>query len=103
MFVPTFEAAGRPGFCVFCLRHRDEAERSREPHRKHASWLGGEVFLGPSCSYGLAHEFWPESVAKAKPEKKVDKKLCNRCGLHPKNPASASNGCAHEYTETNDG
>ena len=100
MFVPTFEVTGRPGFCIFCLRHRNEA--ALETHRKHATWLGGEVFLGPSCSYGLAHEFWPEPAPKVKPEKKVDKKLCNRCGLHPKNPASANNGCAHEY-EASDG
>lgn len=56
---------------------------------------------GKGCQYGLMHEF-PEKVVSvaAKPtEKKLPKNLCLKCGLHPKNPLSATNECEHQYQE----
>lgn len=60
--------------CIFCLTHRDDVE--------------------PKCSYDFHHEF-PE--VKVVQEKKVDKGLCLKCGLHKRNPKSQSNGCNHNY------
>lgn len=55
---------------------------------------------GHGCTYGLHHEF-PEAdkVAEEKPKaiKKADKQVCIKCNVHAKNPASATNGCQHEY------
>lgn len=62
--------------CVFCLTCRGN--------------------VGPTCTYGLAHEF-PTAVRRPTQERKVDKKLCSKCGLHPKNPKFDTNGCVHEY------
>jgi hypothetical protein len=53
---------------------------------------------GQGCTYGFAHEY-PEAAKPVKQEKKPDKNRCVKCNLHPKNPASATNECAHEYLE----
>lgn len=71
--------------CTFCSRH----ESDKRP------WVPSNPGLG--CTYGYAHEFPEAPVVKAKPEKKTDKKLCIKCGLHPKNPAFATKVCEHEY------
>jgi len=64
---------------------------------------------GLECTYGLHHEFPKEklpviSVGGTKesgwgtgPTKKPDAKLCVKCGIHPKNPLFASNGCEHLF------
>jgi hypothetical protein len=58
---------------------------------------------GEGCTYGMHHEFPgsefdPKVKKPAKqPVKKADKQVCVKCNLHAKNPASASNGCVHEY------
>lgn len=55
---------------------------------------------GRGCQYGLAHEYHPspeDAVVLKTVEKKPAKNLCVKCGLHPRNPVSAQNGCAHEY------
>jgi hypothetical protein len=70
--------------CLFCLKHEGDA----------TPWCKDNP--GRGCTYGLDHEF-PEPLEPKKQEPKKDKKLCIKCGLHPKNPASATNGCAHEY------
>jgi hypothetical protein len=63
--------------CVFCL-----TQESR----------------GTPCSYGLHHEYPPVGNEKPKqPVRKVDTGLCQKCGLHRRNPASGANGCVHEY------
>lgn len=53
---------------------------------------------GHGCTYGMHHEF-PEEIKEIPqpPVKKTDKKLCTQCGLHPKNPLAASNGCQHVF------
>lgn len=71
--------------CVFCLR----VEGDPTP------WVPDNP--GKGCQYGYDHEFPAIEVPKPPPIKKVDSKLCQKCGLHPKNPASQTNGCAHEY------
>jgi len=76
----------RARICIFCLRHESDPR----------PWCPENPGLG--CTYALAHEYEPGEEAKPKqPERRLDKELCVRCGLHPKNPASATNGCAHEY------
>lgn len=60
--------------CVFCLRCEPES---------------------PACTYGLGHEFPPTEPVKQAPRR--DPKLCARCGMHPRNPAYAASGCAHEH------
>lgn len=82
MFYPT-----KPSFlhtCMFCFK-----TRSNIPDLK-----------AKNCSYGLGHEFLEEIEEKILPpkqEKKVDSKLCTKCGLHPKNPLSSQNNCQHNY------
>lgn len=66
--------------CIFCLTCRGSIP---DP-------------TGRTCTYGMGHEF-PVTVAPQQ-AKRPDASLCALCGLHPKNPASASNGCAHRYT-----
>lgn len=61
--------------CVFCLTCR------------------GNI-TSPTCTYGFEHEFPKPVVRQAH---KGDASLCTLCGLHPKNPKSATNGCAHCY------
>lgn len=75
--VPIADVTATPGYCIFCRRHKSDAAES--------------------CTYGGKHEFGVEARAEAPQPKKPDPKLCVKCGLHPKNPASATNGCAHEY------
>jgi len=60
--------------CIFCLAHRDR---------------------GTACTYGMAHEYPAGPAPKQAPKR--DTQRCTKCGLHPKNPASATNGCEHEY------
>jgi hypothetical protein len=70
-----------PGVCVFCRQHKDN--------------------VGPVCdSFKARHEFREADVKAAPQPKKPDAKLCTKCGLHPRNPVSATNGCAHTYPET---
>ena len=65
--------------CIFCLRCR------------------GNLVGVETCSYGLRHEF-PEPVqSTVEIPKRVDKQLCVKCGVHRKNPKSATSGCDHEY------
>ncbi len=57
---------------------------------------------GHGCTYGMHHEFPEGAEAKAekpKPTKKIDKQVCTKCGLHARNPVSATNGCPHEYPQ----
>jgi hypothetical protein len=70
--------------CTFCLKAKGDP----------TPWCKGNPGLG--CTYGWAHEFLEPEV-RAAPPPRVDKKLCTRCGLHPKNPAYAASGCAHEH------
>ena len=59
--------------------------------------MDARISVGPTCTYGLGHEF-PEPPVKTGPKPKgVDPKLCSKCGLHPKNPKFASNGCEHSF------
>lgn len=60
--------------CIFCLGMRDASE---------------------PCFYGMHHELDVPIVKKQ--EKKTNKLLCTKCGLHPKNPAFASSECVHEF------
>lgn len=66
--------------CVFCLRCRGNIA---EPEAR-------------TCTYGMGHEF-PQAAPQRQPERPRDASLCVRCGLHPRNPASATNGCEHSY------
>jgi len=51
---------------------------------------------GHGCTYGFHHEYENAMVAQKPPQAKpVDRKLCPKCGMHPKNPAYAGNGCDH--------
>jgi hypothetical protein len=86
-FVPSFEPIMTPGWCIFCLRHRSDPT----PHCPNNP--------GQGCTYGLGHEYGPSLDDKPKQVARVDKKLCTKCGLHQKNPASASSDCAHEYPQ----
>ncbi len=70
--------------CIYCMKH----EGDQTP------WVKDNP--GNGCTYGLGHEY-PEPVKPKQQAKKVDKQLCTKCGLHQRNPASATNGCAHEY------
>lgn len=63
--------------CIFCLTHRGNVKET--------------------CSYGFKHEFPADVVLPTKQVAKPDKKLCKRCGLHPKNPKFCSVGCEHEF------
>ena len=77
--------------CVFCFR----AEGDLAPFCPENP--------GKGCTYGLAHEYPGAGVAPALPvPKRRDAKLCVLCGLHPRNPASATNGCAHSYARQGD-
>jgi hypothetical protein len=78
------EVAGTPGFCIFCL----------EPKSSPRPWVPSNPGLG--CTYGLGHEY-PAEETKPAQVHKPDKKLCLKCGLHPRNPKAAANGCEHEY------
>ena len=72
--------------CIFCLRDAVTAEPFCKDNPGHG------------CTYGFHHEGVEGLVEKPKPAPKgPDKKLCLKCGLHPKNPAASTNGCAHEY------
>jgi hypothetical protein len=75
--------------CIHCLKH----EGNKTP------WCPDNP--GHGCTYGLGHEYASSKTSEtAKPKQiaKRDKQLCTKCGLHAKNPASASSGCAHEYS-----
>ncbi len=67
--------------CVFCRGHRSDV-------------------VGEPCASFLAkHEFHEAPVTPATQVKRVDTKICTKCMLHQKNPASATNGCEHAYPE----
>lgn len=72
-----------PALCVFCLKMPGDPTPFCAANP------------GRGCTYGLEHEF-PRQPAK-QPARRPDVSRCLRCGLHPKNPASATNGCTHEY------
>jgi hypothetical protein len=71
--------------CVFCLKH----ESDKTP------WI--ESNPGKGCTYGYAHEYLEPEVQPEIQQKKPDKKLCVKCGLHPKNPLASTNNCEHTY------
>lgn len=71
--------------CIFCIR----------PEGDPRSWVPSNP--GKGCTYGLAHEFPPSEEKQPQQAKVRDAKLCVKCGLHPKNPTSSTNGCEHEY------
>jgi hypothetical protein len=54
---------------------------------------------GLGCTYGLGHEFPATAPIAKAPTRDPKRALCLTCGLHPKNPASSINGCAHRYSE----
>lgn len=66
--------------CIFCFTH--------------------ESSLKEACSYGMHHELEAKVVKQVK--KKANKLLCTKCGLHPKNPLFATNGCSHEQGDASD-
>lgn len=71
--------------CIFCLRAPGSPP-----------WCTANP--GRGCTYGFACEYPLEETAqKPAPTHVRDAKLCVKCGLHPKNPMSATNGCVHEY------
>jgi hypothetical protein len=85
--------------CVFCFK--DETNKT--------PWCPDNPGFG--CQYGLHHDYGDALVkaasrvqlggvlVKAVQPPKVKKDMCSKCGLHVKNPAAATNGCAHEYPE----
>lgn len=80
------ETNGPPArLCVFCLK----SERDKTP------WCASNPGLG--CTYGLGHDYG--DLAPLKPVSKQPKRPSGLCtkGLHPKNPASKTNGCEHSY------
>lgn len=74
--------------CLFCFRSPGAAP-----------WCPDNP--GEGCTYGLRHEYATPRAAAILAEpaalKRVHPQLCKRCGLHPKNPKSATNGCEHLY------
>jgi hypothetical protein len=74
-----------PAICIFCLRQLGSPP-----------WCPDNP--GKGCTYGCDHEF-PLPPKETKPPVKKDTKLCTRCGLHPRNPLSLTNGCAHLYED----
>jgi hypothetical protein len=71
--------------CIFCLQLDTQS----------TPWCPSNP--GKGCTYGLGHEYVGDDVVASPPSPKVDKKLCTKCGRHPKNPAASTNGCEHEY------
>ncbi len=72
--------------CIYCFKHQGDK----------TPWCPDNP--GNGCTYGLGHEYPVTEAEKPKqPPRKTDKNLCAKCGLHIKNPASASSDCAHEY------
>lgn len=61
--------------CIFCLFHKDH--------------------VAQVCTYGMYHEF-PQVILEKKTVK-IDRKICIKCGLHPKNPKAV--GCDHEFAK----
>lgn len=59
--------------------------------------MGARSSVGPTCTYGLGHEYPEPPVKTGTKPKGVDPKLCSKCGLHPKNPKFASSDCGHEF------
>lgn len=85
--------------CIFCFKDEGRTD----------PWVPNNP--GGGCTYGLGHEY-PCPVCgnllcklhvagqdvKPPPQmKKPSKNLCTKCGLHPNNPTSKTNGCEHEY------
>ncbi len=94
-------ASNPEAICIFCFR----SESDKRP------WCSDKP--GQNCTYGLAHEY-PCAVCRnlfckvhvpgqedkpKQPARKADKQLCTKCGVHVRNPASATNGCVHEYPQ----
>lgn len=76
--------------CVFCFKDEGRTD----------PWVPGNP--GEGCTFGMRHDYGdnlaPVKAAAPSPQvKKPSKNLCTKCGLHPNNPASSTNGCAHEY------
>jgi len=83
-----------PDFCIFCLATRAEIALGA-PLAFY--WTpNAPLHAANRCTHGCAHEF-PVLAKPEPPPMKRDPKLCVRCGLHPRNPAAANNGCAHEF------
>ncbi len=68
--------------CFFCLRDAND-ERV---------WCQDNP--GEGCTYGMRHEF-PEEEKPKQVVVKMDRKICLKCGMHPKNPKAV--GCEHEF------
>lgn len=80
--------------CTFCFRHKAAIEAVKAD-TDGTSTQAEQIASGAACSYGFGHELQVE--VKPKPTPKIDKQLCTLCGLHKRNPASATNGCSHHY------
>ena len=74
--------------CIYCFK----GESNKTPYCPENP--------GALCQYGLGHEYPITKDDKPKqPVKRADKNVCAKCGLHARNPASATNGCPHEYPQ----
>lgn len=77
--------------CIFCFQGKDNPKPFCHTNP------------GNGCTFGFYHDFGdgefgkPTSGAVKQPVKKIDKQVCVKCNLHIKKPASATNGCEHEY------
>lgn len=88
--------------CVFCFRDKAVCDRIKEDAYRFGLLDSPEeqIANGTMCSYGFHHDFGlVEEKPKPKQVAKPSKDICTKCGLHKKNPAYGSNGCAHEHRE----
>jgi hypothetical protein len=88
--------------CTFCFRSKLGVERAKANHavmEKFPFAVSDEALIksGVLCSYGLGHDFGEMEEKPKQVHKKVDNNLCVHCGLHKRNPASATSECKHEY------
>ena len=84
--VPTaIEPVVPPGVCPHCRK---------DPLTDPSPWAMAQ---GRGCTYGYDHDVFHPAPVKVAAPRKADAKLCTKCGLHSKNPASATNGCEHIY------
>ncbi len=90
--------------CIFCLRHRTRFEG--EPESSCTYKAAHELEDGTMYALRTSHDSAERGIWPVEDQKKVvykqsckpkDKKLCTKCGLHPKNPMFSTNGCAHEF------
>ena len=72
--------------CIYCLRDESRVEPFCPTNP------------GKGCTYGGPHEYpLVVDTLKVPVMKKLDKKLCTKCGVHQKNPLAVTNGCSHEF------